>query len=596
MRPTLRIARGSPLLALVLAAAWPMAAGAQDPVEELRRVLQDVGAETKAPTAFALDFRRQRLDANVKRLETISQLRRAFILPEWKRGKNEAFAKVDDDSRKKIGGLLTSAIRGVVESGDRNAKLAVANLIAEMGPEVRGVDPLEPFGFTRTLTPEVIALTRDPDVAVRQEALRAIGNINAEPKEIIPAITKTLREDSVGPRRLAADALGQILRVAHFLDAKRKAEAKVRGLVDAVPIDVLDGGRAVLAAAAHGLTDKDGQVRSLCLKAMEAAVQGLELPAARRRDRFPPAGQKLAAEEVALIQKEEKAVQAEVSEVSPLLEGFRKQAPALVAALDDEDPLVRLSANAALEAGAETRLAVRRHVLAVPSLSDYPGEKGDDAARADFLSKNDPLGLVVPEKLPVIAAKLGSSDVRVRRLTLDLLGLLEDGAAPVAGALAAALSDPDRFVRAGACRVLAMLPAERVAGAVPRLAALLADTDGSVRTAAARTLEGLGRLAKGAAIPLARAVAQGDVEPRLAAMRALQKLDPSDAEVAIPELTDGLGHADARVRRAAAETLAKIGPSAHSAIPVLRRALGDEDSDVRINASDAILSILRKER
>jgi HEAT repeat protein len=61
---------------------------------------------------------------------------------------------------------------------------------------------------------------------------------------------------------------------------------------------------------------------------------------------------------------------------------------------------------------------------------------------------------------------------------------------------------------------------------------------------------------------------------------------------AIPKIAETLSNEDPRVRRTAALALGRFGTVAQSAVPALRRALGDDDQEVRINASDALLSIL----
>jgi HEAT repeat protein len=54
------------------------------------------------------------------------------------------------------------------------------------------------------------ALEKDADAAVRKEAARALGNIQPDPKETVPLLTKTVKEDKVMDVRLAATvALGQ---------------------------------------------------------------------------------------------------------------------------------------------------------------------------------------------------------------------------------------------------------------------------------------------------------------------------------------------------------------------------------------------------
>src|SRR5438034_1827666 len=97
--------------------------------------------------------------------------------------------KLEIAARNEIGTRFKAALERVVEQGDATSRLAVANMIAELGPNVRSLrldfkeNPKDPFvrgGFTRTLTPLVIKLAREArdnkekrSLAVRQEALRA---------------------------------------------------------------------------------------------------------------------------------------------------------------------------------------------------------------------------------------------------------------------------------------------------------------------------------------------------------------------------------------------------------------------------------------
>ena len=220
------------------------------------------------------------------------------------------------------------------------------------------------------------------------------------------------------------------------------------------------------------------------------------------------------------------------------------------------------------------------------------GEKGDVSKEVQaFLDKNDPLAPVLEKDLPAVAALLREPETRLRRSALDFLELLEEAAAPVVSEVTTALADPDRFVRWGAVRTLGLLSPEKAAVSVRQIACLLADPDLSVRISTAQTLETIGALAREVAPALALAVSQGDVEARIPAMYVLHRLPPEAAQAAVPQLADVLRHPDPRLRRAAAETLGRIGPLARPALPALRRALGDEDAEVRVLASDAILNI-----
>src|SRR5207302_3395984 len=113
-------------------------------------------------------------------------------------------------ARKEIGTRFKAMLERVAEYGDATSRLGVANMIAELGPNVRSLrlnikeDPTDPVvrgGFTRTLVPLVVKLAREArddkakrSLAVRQEALRALGSINADPKEAVPVLQEALTD------------------------------------------------------------------------------------------------------------------------------------------------------------------------------------------------------------------------------------------------------------------------------------------------------------------------------------------------------------------------------------------------------------------
>ncbi|HWY85833.1 MAG TPA: HEAT repeat domain-containing protein, partial [Gemmataceae bacterium] len=149
-----------------------------------------------------------------------------------------------------------------------------------------------------------------------------------------------------------------------------------------------------------------------------------------------------------------------------------------------------------------------------------------------------------------------------------------------------------KYVRWIAARAIAKI--DNPAAAVRALAKLLSDPDLSIRMQAAKTLKELGPVAQTAAPELARAISSGDVEGRLAAMEVLQVVGPDMGKIAVPQLIECLKYPEARVRRHAAKTLGGFGRDAMTAIPALRERLGDDDQDVRVQASDAMLQILQR--
>jgi hypothetical protein len=173
---------------VTLAVAWPQFARAQDakvaphetaapidPVEDLQQALAIRLEDLTDPKETVLNFRRDTLKRKIARLRRIGDLRRALALEDWK--------PMDTPQRKEVADLFTERVNRIIAKGDSTARMAVANLIAEIGPQIRAIDPNDKAGFARSLTTQVIELTKDSSPEVQQEALRALGNINPLPRD-----------------------------------------------------------------------------------------------------------------------------------------------------------------------------------------------------------------------------------------------------------------------------------------------------------------------------------------------------------------------------------------------------------------------------
>ena len=220
MGGTFRIRTGILAAAFVVAFAGPVRA--DDPVEDLRRTLS-TGTEDNVPEA--VDYRRAKTKEAFKRIATIGQMRRALILDEWKtdptRVVNPQIRALDVEMRTQLGERLAREMKAGAETGNADQRIAIANQIAELGPAVRALDDKDRNGYARGLTPIVARLCEDFDLGVRQEALRAIGNLNGVPSAVAEVLKKTLKSDlEVGPRRLAADGLQQMIKVVSHLQRR----------------------------------------------------------------------------------------------------------------------------------------------------------------------------------------------------------------------------------------------------------------------------------------------------------------------------------------------------------------------------------------
>lgn len=574
-----------------------VARASDDPVEDLRRTLS-VGGPIEDSTAEALEFRKSKIQESVDRMRTIGQLRRALVLDEWKVDPNrvvsDGIRAVDLEMRRMVGDRLKASLEKMASTGNANARLAVANLISEMGPTVRAVDPGERGGYCRSLEPLIAKLCVDPDIGVRQEALRALGNINGNPNQVAGVFRRALEKESeVGPRRLAADGLQQMIKVTTHLQKRGQTATGV----EATRKDLLDVLQTVAPVAAVGVSDADSEVRMLSLQAVQTAAQALaellEVPEGLGRQNFPPAGRRLSANERARILDAYKQTEESLALIKPMLDSFRKEVNAYAAGLRDPQPRVRLAAARAFENLANARLRLVRRANSLPTLRDLKGEV--ELSPAEMMKQAEFLEPFLDNDLPQVSALMRDPDVRIRRAAVEIYEMLERQAQPGLEALIAALRDPDRIVRWTSARTLGYLEPEKAVPAILPLADSLKDPDLNIRIAAANSLEALASVAKDAVPALAETIRGGDIEARLSAMYALIKIGPGPARAAVPSLIETLSSHDPRAVKVACETLAEIGPPAAQALPALRRLIGHEDGEVRAWASEAILSILRSQ-
>ena len=574
-----------------------------DPVDDLRETLSQVDEITPA----ILKFREKTLLKQIKALDSIGRLRRGLGLDVWREDPTgNDIQRLDARMRALVAERLTKAIADVVEKGGKYSKHALANSIAETGPKIRAVKKAgetNTFGFARSLTPLVIKLAQDPDLGVRQEGLRALGTINPDPKAAIALFKTTIEADPrLGPRRVAAHGLMQMVLVASFLQSGAK---KFRGvsLTADEALDISTGVSEAVKIGLHPLSDLE--VTILCLQALQEAANGAEsmIDNPFKRSLFPPEGQPLTPAERDLIMIRYNKVKSEAEFINQLLAKFKERKKDIAHAMNvssskesTKAAFARLTAVRTFERIANLRVRLKNR-------ADSVILSGNLKAALKPLSEYivDPFGSMVTDQLATFDRLLRSSDVRVRRSIMDLFGLLGERAAPALSLINRHLvrsNEPDRFVRWSAAEAVAVLPVKIVGPTVPNMVELLNDLDLDIRKSATDTLAVWGGKldeANSSSVVqgLAKGAVTGDVEPRIASMQALTYYGPQYSAHALPNLLKALKHHDPRVRRVAALVIGDYGPAAKAAVPGLRHALGDTDQEVRINASDAILSILQ---
>lgn len=212
---------------------------------------------------------------------------------------------------------------------------------------------------------------------------------------------------------------------------------------------------------------------------------------------------------------------------------------------------------------------------------------------------------------------LGDDDTFTRSHAADALGLLGESAAETVPHLIQALRDDYEPVRLNAAYALGAIGEP----AVPQLIEALGDENGTTRRMAAYALAAIGAPAVSALsealqhtedavrVEATYALAQiGDAaKPAISALMERTKDECAEvrrylaeafgslgatAAPAVPQLTDMVADDDDKqVRFEAALALAQIGPAANDAVPVLAKALWDEDRYVRDNTIHALKRI-----
>jgi len=592
-----------PFAGCLVLAVLAAPAAAADPVEDLRQALplDDVSS----PTEAMLQFRRANLQKKIETLKEIGQLRRALVLDNWRddaaRGADFGIRRIDADMRREVAKRFLAMLEAQARTGPVVNRIAVANLIAEMGPSVRALTvevekgfakkvdvkrPEEMSGFARTLLPILEILIRDKDADVRQHALRALGNINPDAKKAGPLFGEVLKSDAqVGPRRVAADGLAQMVRVVNHLHRSSPLTTQVT----ATRAEVFEVLLQCIQHSAAGFQDADSKVRKHAAEALLTGVQLLSelIPEPFARTKLPPIDRPLDDKETRDLAAQTQELVREIGELQPLLAALRTSVDKLPPLLRDQDAETRLAAIDTLRHIANARQRLVQRVQSLPNRAD------SDKANLALLAGADPLDNFLRKDLGGVAAFFSESNVQLRKIAALFLYHLEDRSLPVSHVLIAGLGDNDRSIRWVSARALAHLPPEKTTAAIPGLTKMLGDVDVLLRIAAASALQAMGTHARPAAGALAHAVTVGDADGRLAAMQALSAIGKDSATAAVPKLIEVLGQpdVDSKVIVEACTTLGRYGAQAASAVPALRRLLGHDEGDVRAAASDAILAV-----
>jgi HEAT repeat protein len=191
----------------------------------------------------------------------------------------------------------------------------------------------------------------------------------------------------------------------------------------------------------------------------------------------------------------------------------RAASPALVAALKDADPTVRLVAVQSV-----SKLAPEVPG-AVPALVELFPDVGAVRALAGF-------GPAAADAVPRLTALLDDPDPMVRRNACRTLGRVGAAAKSAVPTLTARLTDPDPPVREYAAKALGWI-GPSAAPAIPDLVKLLEDPEPVAREGAVQALGDLGPAAKGELAKVQAMKADPDKRVQAAAGRAERLIDPN---------------------------------------------------------------------
>ncbi len=488
----------------------------------------------------------------------------------------------------------------------------------------------------------ILPLLRDKDEEIRSAAMDAVKQIGSGP-ESVSALMEALADEGIGSD--AAEALASVGPSA--VPALAKALKKRDGQARANAIDALTqlGPKAKEAVPAliDALADDD-----VYYAAVEALWKIKELP----EEDVPALVALLRPGDKKAVGHSEAAWQSAARQHAMYLLGWmgwkaRDAIPALVEALGDRDPALRLAAAEALW------IIERRPERVLPTLiaAVQPGgekavrrdkDEGRDTDRGWAMSLLGEIGPQARQTIPAVAQALGDPDPELRCRAPEALWRIEGRPERLVPTLIALVECREEDAPEGAtwwdpsyirCRAAALLGAigPEARQAVPALIQAIKDQDSvlcvpAIDALAEMGLEGkqaipaivghlgdqraatvvpiphgiqfvgetawiaLGKMGPDAAIPLIPALKHKDKNVRMRAALALHDLGPQ-AKPAVGALAAALKDPEEEVRRYASRALGGIGPEARAAIPAIVEVIDDPEWVVRMEAAPALARI-----
>ncbi len=286
--------------------------------------------------------------------------------------------------------------------------------------------------------------------------------------------------------------------------------------------------------------------------------------------------------------------------------------PALADDLEDPDPYVRACvAEALFEIGADAPV----YFPVVRTLLTSPNARVRSVALRTFMKMRVQLYVAIPaiveclrmdskeshrpkaaqRALAAMGAKATKSlqslledpDKRVRTACVEALGSAAAGQSgawvqSTVATLVRATEDPEEEVRLSAIEGLGLIGTE-ARTAVPALVDVLKEESERIKRKAVQSLGRIGISAVVAAPALVAALVEGRIEQG-DFLEAIGKMGPG-ATPYLPVLLRALEDEEPHIRLSAAKAIARLGPTARRAVPALEKAFNDPAAKVRVWAS-----------
>lgn len=385
---------------------------------------------------------------------------------------------------------------------DPVARVAAARELESLGREAESA------------IPALLGALHDDDLRLRAQAALAAGMIlNAcDPRhaghpragDVRSALTAALSDPDPGTRRAAAVALAILSTNATALhpaliEATGDADPQVRSLAVSLLAPFSDD-QAAWAAALAAIRDPDAKVRdqAICFLAFKptlarlAEVREALAPASKDANEFVRGSvastlgryaQKIAAdipELYDLLADPSPYVRKIACVFMPHHAGWRAGIAALVRALDDPDPVVRLAAAERLgRIGLDAEEALPDLRRAAEDRESSIRGAASGAIRSIEVKAKEFRTKVLPGSIEDLA----SPDADIRRGAAEILGSFGPKSAPAVPVLIRSLGDGDAAVRLASALALGRIgPVAR--DALPALSKLADDPDGRIRRSA----------------------------------------------------------------------------------------------------------------